>query len=239
MGTLLQRTSRWQQGTQQVLSLFLSGPCPLCQRSTATPLCPACQRQVGQSRLSNPLDSSHAGLPVVSWGRYEDSLRQVIRQLKYSGQPGLAQWLGSELGQTWLHYQAGLPSQLHRSIVIMPIPLHASKLQQRGFNQAELLARWVSRMAQAPLVADGLLRVQATQAQHSLNRQQRQENLAQAFQVNPRYLDSLRQKTVWLVDDIFTTGATAQSAARILRQSGVSVAGICTVARAGLQTDQP
>lgn len=228
-------SSRWQRCVQPVLGLLLAESCVLCQRPAQEACCPACQRQVRQSRLSQPLDTRQPGLPVVAWGRYEDGLRQLIRQFKYSGQPQLAQWLGVEMGHTWRQHRP--PTRSPRPLAIVPIPLHASKLQQRGFNQAELLARWVARAAQAPLVENGLVRRQATQAQHSLSAQQRQDNLAQAFAVNPRHRANLQNKTVWLVDDIFTTGATAQAAAQALRREGISVAGICTAARSGFQAD--
>jgi ComF family protein len=117
-------------------------------------------------------------------------------------------------------------------VAIVPIPLHPIKLQQRGFNQADLLARSFCRLTRLPLHIDGLRRVQATQPQHSLGRSARQQNLAQAFDVNPKQVSALRKTTVWLLDDIFTTGATAQSAAHTLRRHGIAVAGICTVARA-------
>lgn len=228
---------RWQRYFQPLLGLLIAESCALCQRRANEVFCAACQRQMRQTQFSHPLYSHQNSLPVVSWGRYEDSLRQMIRQLKYSGQPQLAQWLGVEMGRTWRQHRPASPAA--RPIAIVPIPLHASKLQQRGFNQAELLARWVSRAAQAPLVGDGLVRWQATQAQHGLSAQQRHQNLAQAFAVNPRHLAQLRGKTVWLVDDIFTTGATAQAAVQALRQEGISVAGICTAARSELRPDAP
>ncbi|HIK43689.1 MAG TPA: ComF family protein [Leptolyngbyaceae cyanobacterium M65_K2018_010] len=222
----------WQQGKRQILGLLLAHPCTLCQRSTPAWLCPDCQQQVYQCQLSDPLDRSHAGLPVISWGGYGGSLKQLIGAFKYGGQPGVAQWLGTELGQLWLKHQKLVGKKATRAIALVPIPLHPTRRRQRGFNQAELLARWVARVGQVPLVEQGLLRVQETQPQHRLNRQDRQTNVAQAFQVHPDYGHQLQQTTVWLVDDIFTTGATAQAAAQTLRRSGVSVAGICTVARA-------
>lgn len=222
---------RLQLLTQSCLGLFLTQPCPLCERATPQRLCIACQRQVRHSQLSNPLDATHPGLPVLSWGRYDDALRQLIRQCKYNNQPELATWLGLELGKTWQQYQQSQGRPAPRPLVLVPIPLHASKQQQRGFNQAERLAQGMERQVQVPMVGAGLVRVQATQAQHSLSRSERQTNLVQAFQVNPRHLPTLRQATVWLVDDIFTTGATAHAAAATLRQSGVSVGGICTMAR--------
>lgn len=223
-------------GKHQLLNLFLAEPCPLCQRSTPAVLCPSCCRQVRQCQVPTLCDRSIPGLAIVSWGRYEGSLRQAIGSLKYNNHTGLARFLGTELGQTWLD-QDLRPKTASRPVAILPIPLHPSRLQQRGFNQADLLAQWFCRLTRLPLHSDGLLRVQATQAQHSLSRLSRQQNLAQAFAVNPAQVNVLKQSTVWLLDDIFTTGATAQSAAQTLRRSGIAVGGICTVARAMAWSD--
>ncbi|MBD2230428.1 ComF family protein [Phormidium tenue] len=218
------------QGKRQLLSLFLAEPCPLCQRSTAAVLCSGCCRQVRQCQSPTPCDRSIPDLTVLSWGRYEDSLRQAIGSLKYNGHTGLAQFLGTELGQTWLDHNPHSREQA-RPVAIVPIPLHPTRLQQRGFNQADLIGQWFCRLTGLPLYSHGLVRVQATQAQHSLDRCSRQQNLDQAFAVNSAQVKALQRSTVWLLDDIFTTGATAQSAAQALRRSGIAVEGICTVAR--------
>jgi len=218
------------QGKQQLLGLFLANHCGLCQRSAPVGLCPSCQQQLRQCQLPQPFDRSQTDLPVLSWGLYDGSLRQALRRLKYEHQTGLAALLGHELGRTWLQHLA--PPARQRPWVVVPIPLHASRLQQRGFNQAALVAQGFCRQTRLPHYPEGLQRVLATEAQHRLNRQQRQANLAQAFAVNPALVPRLRNTSVWLLDDIFTTGATAQVAAHTLRRSGISVAGICTVARA-------
>ena len=231
MGRLSSARAWLGQGQRQVLDLVLANHCALCQRSTALPLCPSCSRQVRQCQHPTPWDATQAALPVVSWGCYEGSLRQAIGRLKYDGQTDIARFLGTELGQLWLD-QGRDRAASPRPIAIVPIPLHAAKLQQRGFNQADLLAQWFCRWTQLPLHSHGLIRVQATQAQHSLSPAARQRNLAQAFAVAPAQLTTLQRSTVWLLDDIFTTGATAQSAAQTLRRSGISVGGICVAARA-------
>ncbi len=218
------------QGKQQLLGLFLAKPCSLCQRSAPGPLCLSCERQIRQCQLPHPLDNSQASLPVLSWGSYDGSLRQALRRLKYEHQTGLAAMLGHELGRTWLQHLAR-PAQ-GRQPVVVPIPLHATRLQQRGFNQAALIAQGFCRQTRLPHYPEGLQRVLATEAQHRLNRQQRQANLIQAFAVNPALVARLRHTSVWLLDDIFTTGATVQAAAHALGRAGISVAGVCTVARA-------
>ncbi len=219
------------QGKQQLLNVFLSGSCALCDRPAPAALCSSCQRQVHQTRLPNLLYQGQAGLPVISWGSYEGALKQSIASLKYDHRRDVAKLLGTELAQTWLTVPPLIGNKHHRPLVIVPIPLHANRQQQRGFNQAELLAQWFCRITRLPLQGKLLQRNQATEAQHSLNRQKRFKNLAQAFTVDLRHKPHITQATVWLLDDIFTTGATATAAAQVLRRHGISVAGICTVAR--------
>jgi len=223
MGTTDFFRAAWHQGTQQVLNTFLAGTCVLCDRATADPLCTGCQNQLQRQRLPHPSPPGPPGLPLVAWASYSGQVRQVIRRLKYDGHPAVAQFLGQELGACWR--QGG-----HRRGVVVPIPLHADKLQQRGFNQAELVARWFCRTTGLPLVAHGLQRIQATVPQHQLSGAERQQNVARAFAVNPAHRVRLQQERVWLLDDIFTTGATAQAAAQVLRRHQISVAGLATVA---------
>lgn len=223
----------WQQSRRQLLQLLLANACALCQRSTASSLCSNCQQQVKQCQLPTPLQATAMGVPLLSWGGYEGGLKRAIAALKYGGEIGLAQDLGLELGKTWRSHHS--PS-LRPAPLLVPIPLHPSKLQQRGFNQAELLAHWVGRVAQVPHLGDGLHRRQATQAQHSLSPLARRQNLALALAVNRQRLGALRRRPVWLVDDIYTTGATVEAATQVLTRAGVEVAGICTLARATLHS---
>jgi ComF family protein len=220
----------WTLGKKQALNLFLANPCPVCDRPSPTTVCDSCQRQLRRHQLPQPLAQNLAGLTVLSWGTYEGSLKQSIATLKYSGQTELSQFLGFELGQTWLQ-QIPARARSSASPVVIPIPLHPDRQQQRGFNQAELLAQWFCHVTHLPLVNDGLFRVQKTLPQHSLSRVERHQNLDQAFAINEKRIHRLQRSPVWLFDDIFTTGATAQSAANTLRRYKISVTGICTVAR--------
>jgi predicted amidophosphoribosyltransferase len=142
---------------------------------------------------------------------------------------------------------ASAHKSLHRPrLYAVPIPLHAERQKSRGFNQAELIARAFCQISELPLLSQGLVRTQSTRPQHELGLAERQQNLNQVFQVGQslQRLIDLRQQgsrrqgkatpTVLLVDDIYTTGATAQSAAMTLRRAGISVAGIVAVAQAEL-----
>lgn len=117
-------------------------------------------------------------------------------------------------------------------ISIVPVPLHASKRRQRGFNQAELIAqsaRKAMRDKRFELVTNALARVKPTVSQIGLTRHQRRENLRGAFKV--AHLSKVSGRELLLVDDVMTTGTTAAECARVLRRAGAKSVWVATVAR--------
>jgi ComF family protein len=114
--------------------------------------------------------------------------------------------------------------------ILVPVPVHAAKKRQRGFDQAELLARGVSRELGIPMLY-ALQRAAKTTAQHSLGRGARASNVAAAFGVAPRFLGDVSGGWIVLVDDVVTTGATLAGCARALYESGAFAVSALTLAR--------
>lgn len=216
---------RWTPLTRW-FDLVLESQCPLCQRSSRQILCPACQKQVKACRATDR-QSWQGALPVFAWGAYGGALKRSIWVLKYDNQPKLARPLGQWLGQAW---QAS-PFSTQQHLSVIPIPMHASKQQQRGFNQAELIARSFCQQTGLPLQPDGLIRVRTTESQFNLSPAARAQNLTNAFEVNQRWRD--RHRAILLIDDIYTTGATVRAAAIALQQQQVAVYGVVAVAKSG------
>jgi ComF family protein len=209
-----------------LLDVVLARPCPLCQRAAAAPVCRDCQRKLQQAQVAAWLPGTP---PVFAWGSYGGELKRAIAALKYENQPQLARPLGQWLAQAWLDSPARPGCQ---SPWVVPIPLHATRLQERGFNQAERLAESFCALTGLRLVAQGLVRSKATTAQFQLSPTEREHNLTQAFQVHP-YL--LRQPTVppiLLVDDIYTTGTTIREVVHTFRRHGIRVCGVVVLAKA-------
>ncbi|MEM8611076.1 MAG: ComF family protein [Cyanobacteria bacterium P01_H01_bin.105] len=225
----------------QLTQVFFAAPCPLCQRSTPSLLCDNCYRQVYACRWSNstpdnPIHNVSGGiqlsnettLPVFSWGKYQGGLKQILALLKYGNQAELGIWLGCQLGQQW---RVSNPHSASRPVVV-PIPLHSQRLRERGYNQAALIAQGFCRVTGLPWAEHGLIRIKATDAMHRLGLNERQSNLAGAFQLGNEL--SSRQRPILLVDDIYTTGTTGNMVAVLLMRAGYTVLGIATVARAVL-----
>ncbi|MFN5515338.1 MAG: ComF family protein [Cyanobacteriota bacterium] len=205
------------------LSLFLQSPCPLCQRRTQDWLCSYCLSQLLSYKHNRPHQLWSGALPRFIWGYYDGKLKQIIAALKFEKRPELGIELGLLLGEAWLQAPMGKLRPL-----VVPIPLHPDKLKERGFNQAELLAQGFCRLTRYPLHPQGLLRVKNTAALFALDPQARRETLKDALALGPS-LAKVNQP-VLLLDDILTTGATAEEAQKVLKQNGKSVLGIAALA---------
>jgi len=172
----------------------------------------------------------HPYAKAVAYGSYEGGLRDLIHMLKYQGVRPAANVLGRMLAEV---LDALRPNTGDAKLVVVPVPLHTSKLRQRGFNQSEFIARIALKLVASPekyaLASDALERTRDTQSQIGLTRHQRRENLRGAFRV--RHAEVIAGQEVLLVDDVFTTGTTASECARILRRAGASRVWVATVAR--------
>jgi ComF family protein len=218
-----------------LLALFLKSNCPLCARPAKVEFCEYCQRQLLRCQLTNSSNFWQGELPVFVWGSYGGALKRAIAALKYENQPQLARPLGHWLGEAWLKSAAATQT---KKLTVVPIPLHRTKLQKRGYNQAALIAQSfceVTSYKQQPL---GLERVRATEAQFNLSQQQREQNLADAFFIGKSLSQHSTASPVLLLDDIYTTGATVRSAAQTLRRQGIPVYGLVAIATSRLEGER-
>jgi ComF family protein len=152
---------------------------------------------------------------------------QVVHQaLKYGNRPSYGVTLGEPVGAIYM-------DECHEAEevdLIVPIPLHRSRLHERGYNQAEMLALGVSTVVDAPVYSDVLIRPRPTKTQTALKRSSRWENLEGAFRVADP--GSVAGRHVLLVDDVLTTGSTAGAAAKVLLGAGARRVDLATLAMA-------
>jgi len=229
---------------EPVLAVVFPSRCPACGRPlshpVAGPLCDDCWCALPRHRTP----ACRCGLPILpprsacgrcrrgrqpfaagaSLGPYEGPLRVAIHELKYRGRRRVA----ARLVRALLEDEA-VRTLAATSDLLVPVPLHPRRRRQRGFNQATLVARELSRRTGRPACEDALVRRRDTAPQAGLSAAERRRNVAEAFAVRRRAL--VAGRVVTLVDDVMTTGATAFACARALRAAGASEVRMLSLAR--------
>ena len=202
-----------------LLDLVFSANCVGCKKKGPI-LCELCLLRIKHT------DRERAtGISAVF--DYRDPIiKSAIWELKYKGKKHIAQILG----ETLYEYMMEELSDLHelakgQQIIIVPIPLSKHRMHERGYNQAHLIAKYFALQAPAgmcELLTDILQKIKDTPPQARLtNRKKRLENISGAFSLNPKFdVDSLRGRTIIVIDDVTTTGGTLTEAMKILKSAG-------------------
>ena len=191
---------------------FLQGGCTRCGlplKGTDAEICGRC--------LARPLRLDRIRAAVA----YGDISRSIALRLKYGRKVGLA--------RTMSRYMHPLIGDLPPDSVLVPVPLHRSRLWSRGFNQSAIVARALSRRTGLDVTVDTLQRLRATPPLKGMSMRQRRRTVAGAFRVSDRA--QLRGRTIVLVDDVLTTGSTANACARALKRAGAARVDLISWAR--------
>ncbi|MDB5993331.1 MAG: amidophosphoribosyltransferase [Pseudomonas sp.] len=218
--------------------------CLLCGEvaDDATPICMACETELpwlGDHCQTCALPLAAAGLTcgqclheppafeqVIAPWTYAFPLDSLITRFKHSAKWPFGRLLAELLVQSLQHR---FEEDLDRPDALVPVPLAARRLRKRGFNQAAMLARWLSVSLDIPCDESLLTRTQDTSAQQDLKAEARKKNLRNAFALTPDA--TINGRHLALVDDVLTTGATAQALARLLMDAGVARVDVYCVAR--------
>ena len=214
-------------------ALFPEGNvCHLCGRSAdqAGILCTKCSDALNALRYEKQHIASperHGPVTIcLSAYPHRAEARELVHLLKYQSDCAAADLLAQSMAEAL----ALSPLAHSRVDAIVPVPLHASRLEQRGYNQALLLAQGISRHTGLPLMENALLRIQPTDTQLHRDRAQRLQAMRHAFAVNQR--QAVQGLHILLADDVLTTGATAISCAHALLEAGAASVSLLTVCRA-------
>ncbi|UCD83634.1 MAG: ComF family protein [Deltaproteobacteria bacterium] len=232
-----------------IIDLIFPPCCPICKHlgeiSSSQRLCPQCQGDIkliisplcticglpftaneGEDHLcGNCLTEKRYFTVARAVGVYQGTLQKAIPMFKYRMNTPLTKTLGDILITNCEKLLNPYAYDL-----LIPVPLHRSRLRERGFNQALILAREVENKIHLPLDYLNLQRIRDTQPQTSLKEKERKKNVRGAFRL--REERKVKDKRILLVDDVYTTGATVNECSRVLKRAGTKRVDVLTLARA-------
>jgi ComF family protein len=222
---------------------LLAGQCRLCAASTRhrSSLCPDCLAALPRQQPACPLCADRlppAAAPDLPCGQcqqhpplfasalalytYAAPVDRLVQRVKYGGDLALARELGEQFATRVQKAGVETPD------LLLPVPLHRSRLRSRGYNQALELARPVSRRMRIPVDITSISRSRATAPQQDLDRRARASNLRDAFAIH----GEMKDRHVAIIDDVMTSGATVTSLARTLKRAGAGKISVWVLARA-------
>lgn len=215
-----------------LIDLLYPRRCPVCQNAApyGEEICPECRKRLpyirgpvclrcgrpvreGEALCADCAEIRHDFDAAVSGFLYDDVMREAVAALKYKGRKEYGRVLGR-----LLYACTEKKLRRFRAEAVVPVPVHAKKKRERGYNQAELIAREVAEGLKKPLLADALIRTKYTKAMKTLSAKARRTNLRNAFEIGPGFVPV---RSALIVDDIYTTGSTADACAAVLKEAGV------------------
>jgi ComF family protein len=169
-------------------------------------------------------------LPVATAAMYEGVMQKLVRKLKYDDDRLVVRDMNVLMQKAFFKLQSEVDAFRNgHDVLIVPIPLHKSRERKRGYNQATLLAKGVGERNKLPVNCDVLKRVKKTKPQFGLNKQERLANIDGAFSLGRTDVSG---KSIILIDDVFTSGATLTLCAKLLTTGGASKVAAIAAARA-------
>jgi ComF family protein len=217
-----------KEGLRPVVDLVYPPRCPSCGAAIAThgALCLDCWGELEFPQSDDKVideDSRHSG--VIAATIYNDMSRSLILKFKHGGKLALAPLLGRMMASRIHNKGDDLP-------LIIPVPLHRSRIWQRGFNQAALLAREIAMAGKGELLVDGLVRQKRTPSLGNMSSEKRKAALNGAIVLNDKAWNAIKDRDIILVDDVLTSGATSDACVRALQDGGSNSVRIACFARA-------
>ncbi len=205
--------------------------CPGCLESirfNIPPFCQKCSRHLGKDTDKPKCRGCLKTDPQFdfAWGAcfYTEPLRRLIHQYKYNQKTSLRHPLANLMASFIAQYHL----DINQFDALVPIPLYPTQLRERGYNQAQLLTQNLSDIFEIPVMHSNLIKIRHTKHQTMLNEKERWTNIHGALRI--KNSKDIRGKSILIIDDLLTTGATVSQAAHILKKSGAKTVGVFTLA---------
>lgn len=208
---LLLSHSRWRATVNHLLDLVFPPRCAICGK-VDTPWCWRCNALVADAPFPGDVPAHPPLAGIAATALHTGHLQSAVHAVKYENTPQAVPALAARLAQRF--HATGWEVDL-----VVPVPLHVTRRAHRGYNQAHILALALAHRLALPCAPDALVRERYTRSQVGLSRDERQLNVVGAFIGAPALL---QERTLLLVDDVYTTGATLNACAQAALDAGAS-----------------
>ena len=220
---LLLSSGLLRRGIQQALDLLFPPRCAGCEKVDKV-WCTACQSEMDAIPfpLLRSLEPDSRLTAIAATGPHDGKLQKAIWSLKFENGRALAAPLGERLSRRLRELDWAID-------MIVPVPLNQKRLRQRGYNQSELMARYIAATPPILLMPQAIDRAIDTRSQVGLNMQERKENMKGVFRADSQ---AVANKTILLIDDVCTTGSTLEACAQAALDAGAKAVYALTVSMA-------
>ena len=202
---------------QLLINIFFPPVCIECrQRIPAGMLCPSCRKKLQDFRILQPRAYCCPDIESIClFYRYDGGIKKALHEVKFHGEKRLLAAMAEEMAILKTPKLACEMWHLPKNTLVVPIPTDSKRVKERGYDVPhDIFCQWAKR--HNLVWAKALARIQPTKPQYGLDRNERRKNVRGCFSST----ENVRDKPILVVDDIFTSGATAEEAARVLRQQG-------------------
>lgn len=199
---------------------YICENCFVTIRQFDSSACPVCQRRSITGETHPSCISSYSLDGLLAGVEYRGVVKKIVYRFKYKPYLTDLEKTMQKLFSEMLMQHALFNRLLHSHPIVAVVPLFPKKLRTRGYNQAEILGRGLSREFKLPFYPKILRRIKPTNPQFKLNKDERIKNMLGAFDLDPVYKKDIRSKTILLVDDVSTSCVTLKECAKVLKRNG-------------------
>jgi len=210
-----------------LLNLVFPNVCGFCDEINKNNLCQTCETKLQihkKGRIITVFNKYFDELLYLY--NYEGVVRNAIIKYKFNEKAYIYKTFALEMLKCERVY-----TKLLLCDIILPVPIHKDKKIERGYNQSELICRFLAKKTNKEYNNKILLKYKSNLTQSELNKSQREKNVLGVYKINPKYLQYIYSKNVVLIDDIYTTGSTVNECSKVLKRAGVNKITVLTIAK--------
>lgn len=208
-----------------LLELVYPNVCGFCNKICKNELCNRCKNKIKKYEINIIIKPQNRYFEeLISIFKYEGIIREKIIQYKF----GDKAYMNNTFAKIILKNEK-ICGLLKKYDIIIPVPIHKKRKAQRGYNQTQLIANKISKCLNIKLCNNVLVKNKNTIAQSKLNKKKRVQNIKGAFKILNS--EKIKGKDILLLDDIYTTGSTANECSKILKKAGAKTVGVLTIAK--------